>query len=135
MKRASWSMQADAEAAGDRQRLGLEVVVAQHQRGHVVGHLREHGVALLLGHLAVGDRQAEQDLDVDLVVRGVDAGRVVDRVGVDATRRERRLDASALGEAEVAAFADHLAAQLAAVDAQRVVGAVADLGVGLRARP
>ena len=40
-----------------------------------------------------------------------------------------------LGQAEIAALADHLAAQLAAVDAQRVVGAVADLGVALAARP
>ena len=70
-------------------------------------------VALLLGQLAVGDRQAEQDLDVDLVVGGVDAGRVVDRVGVDAPARQRVLDAPELRAAEVAAFGDHLAAQLA----------------------
>ena len=46
------------DAAGDRQRLRLEVVVAQHQRGDLVGHLREQRVALLLGQLAFGDRQA-----------------------------------------------------------------------------
>src|SRR5438309_6762781 len=34
-----------------------------------------------------------------------------------------------LGEAEVAALGDHLAAQLRAVDADGVVGAVADVGV------
>ena len=45
--------------------------------------------------------------------------------------RERVLDAAPLGEAEVAALADDLAAQLAAVDAQRVVGLVADVGVRL----
>ena len=48
---------------------------------------------------------------------------------------ERGLDAAALGEAEVAALADHLAAQLGAVDADRVVGAVADVGVRLRCAP
>ena len=37
--------------------------------------------------------------------------------------------------AEVAAFGDHLAAQLAAVDADRVVGAVAALGVALGGWP
>ena len=79
--------------------------------------------------LAVGDREPEQDLDVDLVVRGVDAGRVVDRIGVDAPAGQRVLDAAELRAAEVAAFGDDLAAQLAAVDAQRVVGAVADLRV------
>ena len=78
-------------------------------------------------------RDAQQDLDVDLVVGGVDAGGVVDRVGVDAHAVQRGLDAAALREAEVAALADHLAAQLAAVDAHRVVGAVADVGVRLAA--
>ena len=46
-------------------------------------------------------------------------------------RRLRELDAAALGDAEIGAFADHPRAQLAPVDAQRVVGAVADLGVRL----
>ena len=78
--------------------------------------------------------QAEQDLDVHLVVRRVDAGRVVDRVGVDAPARLRVLDAAELRAAEVAALDEHLAAQLAAVDAQRVVGAVADLRVRLGRR-
>ena len=61
-------------------------------------------------------------------------GRVVDGVGVDQAAGERVLDPAALGEPEVAALADHLAAQLGAVDAQRVVGAVAHLGVGLGGR-
>ena len=47
---------------------------------------------------------------------------------------ERVLDAAALGEAEVAALADDPAPQLDAVDAQRVVGAVADLAVRLGRR-
>ena len=50
------------------------------------------------------------------------------------TAGQRGLDAAELGAAQVAAFAHHLAAQLAAVDAQRVVGAVADLGMALAAR-
>ena len=44
----------------------------------------------------------------------------------------RRLDAAQLRHAEVAALAHHLAAQFAAVDAQRVVGAVADVRHGSR---
>ncbi len=134
MKRCCASSSCGAMRPGDRQHLRLEVVVAQHQRGDVVGHLREQRVALLLGELAVADRQAEQDLDVDLVIGRVDAGRVVDRVGVDAPARARVLDAAELRAAEVAAFDDDLAAQLAAVDAQRVVGAVADLRVRLARR-
>jgi hypothetical protein len=61
-------------APGDRQRLGLESVVPQHQRGHLVGHLGEQRVSLLLGQLAIRDRQSEQDLDVDLMVGGVHSG-------------------------------------------------------------
>ena len=123
--------QARREPRADGERLRLEVVVAQHQRRDVVGHPREDRVALLLGELAVGDGEAEQDLDVDLVVGGVDAGGVVDGVGVDPAAGERVFDAAELRETEIAALDDDLAAQLRAVDAQRVVGAVADVGVGL----
>ena len=77
----------------------------------------------------------QQDLDVDLVVGAVDAGRVVDEVGVDAPALQRELDAPRLGEAEIAALADHPAAQLLAVDADGVVGAVLRVGVALGARP
>jgi hypothetical protein len=44
------------------------------------------------------------------------------------------LDAAALGHAEVGAFAHHPGPQLGAVDADRVVGLVAGIGVGLVAR-
>jgi hypothetical protein len=75
----------------------------------------------------------EQDLDVDLVVGGVDAGGVVDEVGVEQHAVLRRLDAALLGHAQVAALAHHLAAQLVAVHAQGVVGAVAGLGMASEA--
>ena len=57
---------------------------SQHERGDLVGHLAEQCVALLARRARRRARRVEQDLDVDLVVRGVDAGGVVDRVGVDA---------------------------------------------------
>ena len=85
--------------------------------------------------LAFGDRDPEQDLDVDLVIGGRDARGVVDRIGVDASAGERVLDAPALGEPEVAAFADDLAAQARAVHAYGVVGAIAHLGVGFGRSP
>ena len=47
------------------------------------------------------------------------------------TAPQRVLDPAALGQPEVPALADHPAAQLRAVDADRVVGPVAGLGVGL----
>ena len=112
-----------------RDRLRLLVVVAQDERGDLVGHLGEHRVPLLPGQIAVGDDRVEQDLDVDLVVGAVDAGRVVDRVHVDPAAAARVGDARALREAEVPALADDAAAQLLGVDPDGVVRAVADLGV------
>ena len=43
----------------------------------------------------------------------------------------RGLDAAALRHAEIGALADHLGAHVGARDADRIVGAVADLLVGL----
>ena len=99
--------------AREAQRLRLRVGAAQHALGDRVGHLRQQRVALLGGHVAVGHDRVEQDLDVDLVVGAVDAAGVVDRVGVDAPAAERELDPPALREAEVAALADDLRAQVA----------------------
>jgi hypothetical protein len=98
------------------------------------GHLLEQFVALLRGQIALNDHVIQQDLDVDLVVRAVDAGRVVDRVVVQTTTGERVLDAAALRHAEVAALADDLGAELSGVHAQGVVGLVAGLAVRLSAR-
>ena len=97
--------------AGVAQQDVLLVVVTQHQSRDVVGHLDQQLVALLGGQVAVGDDLAEQDLDVDLVVGAVDAGRVVDGVGVDPDAVQRGLDPAELGQAEVAALADDPAAQ------------------------
>ena len=117
-----------------REDLRLQVVVVEHVPHDVVGHGLQQLVALLAGQVAALLREAEQDLEVDLVVGAVDAGRVVDRVGVDAPAGLRVLDAAALREAEVAALADDARAQVAAVDADGVVRAVADLGVRLVGR-
>jgi hypothetical protein len=43
----------------------------------------------------------------------------------------RIFDAAALGDAQIGAFADHLGAQIAAIDADGVIGAVAHFGMGL----
>ncbi len=114
---------------GQRERLGA--VVVEHQLADLVGHLDQQLVALFDRHRAFGHHGTEEDLDVDLVVAAVDAGRVVDGVGVDEATVEGELDSTSLGEAEVAAFADHSTAQLRSVDAQAVVGTIADVGVGL----
>ena len=121
-------------ALGQGQGLGLLVVVAQHQRTDRIGHLGQQLVALLAGHVAGGNDLAEENLDVHLVVGAVHTTGVVDEVGVAGAAVETVLDTPQLGHAEVAALAHHLGAQFAAVDAQAVVGLVADVGVGFLAR-
>src|SRR6185312_1526629 len=105
----------------------------QHEGGDLPGHAGQELITLRHGQLARGDERIQQDLDVDLDVRGVDARGVVDEVGVEATAGASVLDAAALGQSEVAAFADHLRPDLHPVDSHAIVGAVADIGVGLRA--
>ena len=123
-------------------RLRLRVAPVQDLCTDRVGHLRQQLVALLLGHVAVRDQAVEQDLDVDLVVGGVDAGDVVDRVVDDPpawvggppiprAAAEGVLDPPPLRDPEVAALAHDLAAELAPVDPDRVVGLVADVRLGL----
>ena len=90
-----------------RERQGLVVVVGQHMDGDLVGHRGQQRVARLLLQLARPLGHAGQDLDVHLVVGGVDAGRIVDGVGVDPPAGQRVFDAPGLGEAEIGAFADH----------------------------
>jgi hypothetical protein len=70
----------------------------------------------------VGFGRAQGDLDVDLHVGGIDPGRVVDGVGIDAPALERELDPPPLGDGEVGAFADHLGLELGRGDADRIVG-------------
>ena len=68
------------------------------------------------------------------MVREVDAGRVVDGVGIDAAAGEREGDPRPLREAEVPAFGHDAPAQRLGVHPDRVVRRVADLGVRLRRR-
>ena len=120
----------------DLERVRLRLVVGEHELRDLVGHRREERVPVLGSAQRAGvDRGAQQDLDVHLVVGAVDTGRVVDRVGVHPSARERVLDTGALREPEVAALRDDLAAQLGRVDAHRVVRAVTDVGVASRCSP
>ena len=114
-------------------RLVLAVVVVEHQAGDLVGHRLEQRIAVGELQLAGLHLRVEQDLDVHLVVGGVHAGGVVDEVGIEQHAVARGLDAAELGHAQVAALADHAATQVAAIDADRVVGAIADIGVLLGA--
>ena len=78
----------------------LLVVVAQHQLGDLVGHRgQQRRCAASAVRSPSRDRLVEQDLDVDLVVGGVDAGGVVDDVGVDPAAAPGVLDPAELGAA------------------------------------
>ena len=65
------------------------------------------------------------------MIRGVDACRVIDRISVDASAGKCKRDPPALGYRQVGAFADDLCPDLVAIDAECIVGTVADLGVAL----
>jgi hypothetical protein len=71
----------------DLEGVRLRFVVGENERGHVVGHLGEQRVAIGRRQQSGADGGVEQDLDVHFVVGAVDAGRVVDGVGVHASAR------------------------------------------------
>ncbi len=114
--------------------LALLIIVAQHQLGHFIGHFRQEFVARLQRDLAFAHLAVQQDLDVHLVVGTVDAGRIIDGVGVETHALFCRFDAPALGHAQVGAFTHDLGADLVAVDAVRVVGAVRGVGIAFAGR-
>ena len=116
---------------GEGQPKRLQVVVLQDERLDLVGQRSEEGRAVHLGDAARLHQPANADLDVDLVIGGVDAGRIVDRVGVEPATVERIFDPGALRHSKVRAFADDLRPQCVGVDTQAVVGTVACIAVTL----
>ena len=82
MNRSCASSRLRAEVTSDGQRRVLRVVVAEDGDRDLVGHLPEQRGAAVGLELARVDHPVQRDLDVDLVVGGVDAGGVVDGVGV-----------------------------------------------------
>ena len=119
---------------GNVKRLCLVVVVGQHQQADLIGHGSQQVVALLQGQVTGLDHAAEQDLDIDLMIRAIDPSRIVDCIGIDQATLLRKLDAAVLRATQVAAFCQHLAAQFVTVDAKRITRLVTDLGVTLKSR-
>src|SRR3546814_14925097 len=66
----------------DRQRERLEAVVLQDQTGDIVGHVGEQLVAFGERESAFHHLAVERDLAVELVVRAIDPGRLIDEIGV-----------------------------------------------------
>ena len=87
----------------------LLVIVAQDEMRHLVGHLGQAARCVpRIVSLPARTGAAERDLDIDLDVGGVDPGGIVDRIGIEPHAALRRLDAAALGHAEIGALADDL---------------------------
>ena len=108
--------------------------MTQHQAPDLVGHGGQQLVALGRRKTALGDDRIDQNLDVDLVVRAVDAGRVVDGIGIQAPALKRVFDAPQLCRSQVGALAEDLAADFGTVDADGIIGAVTDVEVGFGRR-
>jgi len=111
--------------------LRLRVIVAEHERGNVVGHLRQQDVARLYRQLAGANQIVQEDLDIHFAIGRVDASGVVDKVRIDAATALRILDSTELRYAEVAPLRDHAAAKLLAVHADQIVAGIASVGVRL----
>ncbi len=114
-----------------REDLGLEEVVEQDPGYDVVDDGGHQFVAVVAAELAPLLGEAEEDLQVHLTVGAVHTAGVVDEIGVDSAPASGVFDTAFLSEAKIAALTDDSAPHLASIDAQRVVGAVADLAMRL----
>ena len=117
----------------DRQHLILKIVIAQYQLRDLVGHLRQLLVTLFVGQFTISYDRIQKNLDIDFMIRTVNTSRVVDRVGADQTTTQGVFNTRPLREPQVATLGDHFAAQLRAVDSNRIVGAISAIGVRLGA--
>jgi len=116
--------------AGYVECLGLVIVVSQHQLRDLVRHGGEQVIALLEGQVTSFNHTVKQDLDVDFVVRTVDARRVIDRIGIDQAPSLGIFNPTQLSAAKVATLHQDLAAKFIAIDPERITGLVTGLLMG-----
>ncbi len=114
-------------------RLALQVVVAQDLSGHFVGDAGQERAPPGAAGRGALPWTCQHDLEVHLDVGSIDAGGVVDKIGIDAPAVLGVFDAAALRETEIAALTHDAGAQLTAVQPHRVVGTIADLAVAFLA--
>ena len=113
-----------------RQAEGLQIIVAQDEARHIVGHLGQQRVA-------VGARRAVSPLP-----RATGAILILTSMSEELTPAELSIASvlirpplransmrALLRDAEIGALADDLDLELAGIDAQRVIGAVAGIGL------
>ena len=89
--------------------LRLQIVVPEHESGHVIRHRREQLVALLARHSHFLRDIAKKDLDVDLSIRAVDTRRVINEICINAPAVLAVLYSRALRESEVATLTNDFA--------------------------
>ncbi len=107
----------------------LVAVVFQHKPCHFVRERVQEPGAFGRCHPACGDHAVDEDLDVDLMVRAVHPGRIVDRIGVEQDAAQGGFNPAELGDAEIAALGNDPGPDLIAVDPDGVVCLVAHLAV------
>ena len=110
---------------GQRDGKRLQIVVAQHEFRYRICHRGEQRVAILACQPVLTHRIGKRDLDVDLDVRRIHAGRIVDRIRIAAPTIGSIGDATLLGDAQICALPDHLGLHLVGGHADHVIGAVA----------
>ncbi|CAB4730255.1 unannotated protein [freshwater metagenome] len=112
----------------------LRIVVVQNLLADDLGHLGEERISVRQRHGVGSDEFVEQDLDVHFMVGRVNAGRVVDGIGVEANPGSRRLDPAELRQSQIAALANDPASQVVAIDPDRVIALIAHFCICLRSR-
>ena len=123
-----------AQRFGGRDRLHLPGAVGEHEPCHLAGRLGERVRAPLGTQRTAGHEVVEEDLQVDLPVREVHPGRVVDEIGVQPPPRRAYSIRPRCVSPRLPPSATHATAQLPAVDPDAVGGPVTNLG-GAFARP
>src|ERR1017187_11033890 len=111
----------------EAERQHLISIVSDDTVGDFAGACGKRAVAGVASELAAGYGRLEQNFQIDFVIGHIDAGRVVDRVGVETPAGERVLDKRLFGETEVAAFDDYFGAKFGRGDSACIVGVIGDL--------
>ena len=114
----------------DRKRQRLAVVISENQSSNVIRHRREQLIPLFLFQMTADDRRGERYLDIDFVVRCIDAGRIVYGIGVKSCPLKSRFNASSLCHPQIGALTNDLNAKLIRADPNGIVRTVANLDIG-----
>ena len=115
------------------QHLRLQIIVAQNQMGHIIGHGFEQIIAVFNREFTRLHNAAQQNFDVDLVVGAIHTCRIVHRIGVTAATALPVFDARQLRHAQITAFAYDFGSHFIAIHAHHIVGLVHGIGVGFGA--